>query len=189
MTDPVYGDNPLDPEMRWEETILPAMSGDPEWTAIRNVTAEVQLEANESQWLTRWRRAVTTAEGYQLDQRGEELRYIRPVGWTDDYYRAVLVALLPGIFGRATPGVVYGLCTALAVAPQTFTMEEPTHCTGLFTWLETSLDQALSISSALERIRPPGHRYFVIFFDGPGADAFTIDVSALDGPDLLAEMI
>lgn len=188
-TDPVYGSNPLDPETRWEETILPPMSGDPEWTAIRNVTAEVQEEANASQWLTRWRRSIMTAVGYQLDQRGQELGYIRPAGWDDVYYQGVLVALIPGIFGRATPPVVTALCDALAVAPQSYEIEEPSPLTGLFSWYDTSEDQALSISAALERIRPPGIQYILVYSPVPAGDTFLLDSSLLDGPDGLAAII
>jgi hypothetical protein len=188
VTDPIYGDNPIDPTQLWNETFRPPLLGVMPFVAVRDVFGQMMSDLLESLWLTRWRRAVLTAEGYQLTERGEELAFLQPDGWTEDRYRDVLVALLPATFGRLTPQVVGNVATALLDVGQTFTMEEYAACSAEFVYYATSADDGQSYFSVLNgRARPKGCQYRLIAHDGVGAP-FTVDTSTIDGPDTLAEL-
>lgn len=188
MTDPVYGDNPIDPEQLWDETFRPALRDDPLWQARRAVFTTMVGHLLESLWLIRWRTSVLTAEGYQLQTRGAELQYLQPDGWTEDRYRAVLVALLPATFARLTPAVVGAVATALLDVGQTFTSKEYAPCSAQFTYLNTDADDAIAYFTVLnDRARPKGCQYYLTAHDGVNPP-FTIDTSTIDGPDTLAEL-
>jgi hypothetical protein len=189
MTDPVYGDNPIDTPQLWLGSIVPPLANDPEMEAWRVATATLFQAIAEDQWLTRWRTAATTAEGVQLDELGEAVGYPRPDGYGDDRYRAILVALLPGIWQRPTPPVFAALLDALVVAPQTATMVEELPLAARFTFLETGTDDALNYFAALERIRPRGAQFFAVFEPPGGGDAFEIDTSTINGPDVIAQLL
>lgn len=188
MTDPVYGDNPIDPEQLWNETFRPALLQDPYWIARRNVLVQMVRDVLEALWLTRWRTSVMTAEGVQLTERGAELQYLQPDGWTEGRYRNVLIALLPATFARLTPAVVGAVATALLDVGQSFTSVEYAPCSAEFTFLDTDAEDAIAYFTVLnERARPKGCQYFLIAHDGV-APPFTIDTSTIDGPDTLAEL-
>lgn len=187
-SDPVYGDNPIDPLELWNATFRPPLIPDPYWTARRNVVTQMVRELLEAQWLTLWRRSIVTAVGAQLEARGDELAYPQPVGWTDDRWRAVLIALLPASLARMSPEVVYDLATALLDTGQTFTALEEFPCSARFTYYETDQDDAIAYITALDRARPRGCQYYLVSHPGGGADPFTIDTSQIDGPDTLGDM-
>lgn len=188
VTDPIYGDNPIDPGEQWDTAFRYPLQPDPIYTAIRNVWVGALLEALESQWLTRWRRAVTTAVGAQLDVWGDQLDYIQPAGWTDDRYQAVLTALFPASFARLTPEVVFGLATALLDVGQSFTAVEEWPCAARFTYQETDADDAKAYISALDRARPRGSEYVLVAHPGGGDDPFIVGTSQVAGPDTLAAL-
>lgn len=187
MTDPVYGDNPINPTQLWNGSFRPPLMQDPYWVARRNVFAQMMADLLEALWLTRWRIAVMTAEGAQLTARGVELDYLQPDGWTEDRYRDVLVALLPATFARLTPAVVSGLAFALLDVGQSVTAVEYAPCSAHFTYLNTDADDGIAYFSALDRARPKGCQYYLTAHDGVNPP-FTIDTSTIDGPDTLAEL-
>lgn len=187
-TDPIYGDNPIDPAELWNATFRPPLIPDPYWTARRNVATQMLRDLLEAQWLTRWRTAVLTAVGVQLETLGAELAYDQPVGWTEDRWRAVLVALLPASLARLTTDVVEALAKALLDTGQSVTAVEEAPCSARFTYLETSADDAGAYISALDRARPRGCQYHLVAHPGGGGDPFTIDTSEIDGPDTLADL-
>lgn len=188
MTDPIYGDNPIDPVEGWNETFRPPLVQDPEWVVWRAVFTGLVAEHLESAWLTRWRRSVLTAEGAQLAEHGAELGYPQPVGWTEDRYRAVLVALLPASFAQPTTEVVGDLAEALLDVGQSFTFTEEWPCSARFTFLETDADDATAYASALDRARPRGCQYFLVAHPGGGLSPFILGTSTLDGPDTLSDL-
>ena len=185
MTDPIYGDNPIDPGQLWDESIRPILALDPEWVYWRNVWEQIMLELLESQWLTRWRRAVTTASGAQLDEREEEIGYLCPDGWTDDRCQAVLAAIFAASYIQPTTQIVYNLADALLDVGQSFHFAEEFPCTARFTFFETDADDAVSYASALDRARARGCQYFLVAHPGGGADPFIVDTSLVDGPDTI----
>lgn len=188
-TDPVYGDNPLDPTEMWNETFRPPLVLDPEWLVWRDIWTAAQDEILASQWLTRWRRSVPTAVGVQLETRGAELNYPQPDGWTTERYQAVLTALLAASWTQSQSDVVYNLATALLDDGQSFTFVEEFPSSARFTFLNTSADDAAAYISALDRARPKGSNYVLVAHPGGlGPDPFTIDTSTIDGPDTLADL-
>jgi hypothetical protein len=186
MTDPVYGDNPIDPGALWDGAIAPIFATEPSTVVTRNVWSAGVQALIDDEWLIRWRTSATQAEGVQLDEHGNAINYPRPDGWTDDRYKPVVLALLPTVLGRITPPRVTDVAFALLDGIQTFTVVEPTHCTAVFTFLDTSLDDATAYASALNRARNKGTRYVITYHPGGGTGPFTLDVSTLDGPDTLA---
>lgn len=163
MTDPIYGDSPLDPTEQWDETFIVPLWADPYWQAWRNVAAAMLEEANESQWLMRWRRSLVTAEGQQLIDRGLELGFApKPAGWTDERYRDVLVAIFPGIYGTPTPAVEIGIANALIIPPQTFVAFEELPLSTRFEFTDTSADEGITYLTALDRGRPNGAQITVV---------------------------
>lgn len=182
----VYGEHPIDPFELWNESFIPALVNDPEWIALRNVIARMMRDYLRSQWLIRWRRALTTAMGEQLRRRGEELNYLQPEGWSEDRYRNVLIALLPAALLYITPEIVGNLAKALLDDGQSFTMREEGPCSARFTFLETSADEAVSYLAALNRARHPGCQYFLVAHPGGDASPFVVGTSAVGGPDTLA---
>lgn len=188
-TDPVYGNNPLDPGQMWDSTFRPILVLDPEWVIWRNVWEKLALEILESQWLTRWRRAITTAKGAQLDERELEIGYLCPDGWIDERCQAVLSAIFAASYVIPTTETVYNLATALLDDGQSFTFEEEFPCSARFTYLNTPEDDAVSYFSALDRARARGCQYFLVAHPGGlGPDPFEIDTSTIDGPDTLADL-
>ena len=188
MTDPIYGDNPFDAAEAWNATFRPPMVLDPTWQAWRNVFVAAMADVLESSWLTRWRRSLVTAEGEQLRIRGEELSYLRPAGWTDDRYQAVLSAIFSAALTQPTTATVFALAEALADVGQSWTIEEHWPCSATFYYLETDADDAVSYLSALDRARPRGCEYRLVAHPGGGLSPFGLDSSTLDGPDTLAEL-
>lgn len=187
MTDPVFGDNPIDPVALWNDTFRPALLSDPEWQIWRAVMASMMGDLLESQWLTRWRRSIMTAEGAQLQLWGGQLNYLQPMGWTEDRYRAVLIALLPASFGHPTTDVAFNLAEALLDVGQSFTAQEEWPATSRFTFLATDPNDAIAYLTALNRARASGHQYYLVAHDG--GDPFVLDTSLLDSPDTLALML
>ena len=188
MTDPIYGDHPLDPGEMWDATFPPPLVLDPEWVALRSVWVSAIADVLESQWLTRWRGSVSTAEGIQLDTRGAEIVYPRPDGWTDARYQAVVSAMTPASFARQTSTVAYNLATALLDGAQTMTFTEQYPCSATFTFLETDADDATAYNYALDRARPRGCQFQLVAHPGGGLDPFTIGTSEIGGPDTLAAL-
>lgn len=188
MADPIYGTNPIDPGDLWDQTFRPPLVLDPEWVSWRNVMGFAFGEVAESQWLSRWRRPVSTAEGAQLDARGDELVYPRPDGWSDDRYRPVLMAIEGASFSIQTTAVVFALADALLDGVQTMTFTEQYPCSATFVFLETSADDSVAYFSALDRARPRGCQFFLIAHPGGGGAPFMIGTSTIDGPDTLADL-
>jgi len=189
VTDPVYGDNPLDPAELWNGSFSPALVADPEWAGWRAVVVQLLADFLESQWLTRWRRALVTAEGEQLRVWGDQLSYIQPDGWADSRWRDVLIALLPASLLPPTPEVVGNLATALLDVGQSWTHVEEFPLSDRFTFLETDADDADAYLSALDRARPEGAQYYLVAHPGGGGDPFIIDSSLIDGPDTIGLML
>ena len=182
MTDPIYGDNPIDPVALWNDTFRPTLVLINSHSGSRTVVSQMFDELLESQWLTRWRTSLVTSEGAQLEIWGNQLGYIKPVGWTDDRYKAVLVALFHASFALDTPDVVFDLANALLDVGQTFTFDEFPPCTGRFTFYNTDPGEAVAYTSALNRARSNGHQYYVVAHDGL-TTPFVFGTSLFGGPD------
>ncbi len=189
MTDPIYGNSPLDVGAQWDGTWLTPLNTDPFWIGWRNVWVAALTEANESQWLMRWRRAVTTAEGQQLIDRGLELGFApKPAGWTDERYRDVLVAIVPGAYATPTDKVYVGIADALTFGPQTFVFREELPLSMRVTFTDTSADEAINYRDALEYGRPHGSQFFIVSHRS-AATTFRIGSSPIGGPHTIGTMI
>jgi hypothetical protein len=189
MTDPVYGDNPIDPEALWNEGIRPATWKIELEYQMGLVAQQAMAELLESLWLTRWRTSLATAEGIQLDTRASELGFLCPDGWSEARCQATLQAIFAAALVVQTPAVAYALATAMLDVGQSVTMFEELPCAARFVFLETSSDDAISYATALDRARPNGHQFYVVAHPGGGGSPFVIDSSTIDGPDTLGIMI
>ncbi|HUV48038.1 MAG TPA: hypothetical protein VMX11_03585 [Actinomycetes bacterium] len=185
MTDPVYGDNPIDPGEIWDASFRPVLVQDPTWVHWRNVVVAASIEYLDSQWSVRWRRATTTATGKALDDRGLEVGLLRPAGWTDDRYRAVLVAILPGSFAVPTTEVAFNMATALLVPPQTVQFIEQYPNTATFEYTDATLDDAQSYLATLEYARPWGCQFALVYHPDVLTTA-KVGISTVGGPDTVA---
>lgn len=190
MTDPVYGDTPIDGGEIWDNSFPVPLAADPYWLGWRAVWDGAIDELAQSQWLTRWRRSISSAEGQQLLDVGlGQVGYApKPDGWTDDRYRAVLGAIAAAQGGDESPAALVAIADALIVAPQTFTIEEQLPGTILFTFLDTDANDAAAYLAALEFGRPKGER-LLLEYHPDALTMFTLDASLLDGADVLGDLL
>lgn len=186
MTDPIFGDTPIDGGQTWDEVWLRPLYTDPYWIAWRNVWDAAMYEWAQSQWLTRWRRSLVTAEGQQLIDRGFEIapNFPKPVGWTDERYRDVLIAMVPGVFATPTPAVLVGIATALLDGSQTFIAYDEPPLSQRVSFFDLPIDEATTYLAALSRARPNGGQIFVTAHPDALTTA-TIGTSTIGGPDTL----
>jgi hypothetical protein len=186
MTDPIYGDTPLDPEQRWWDTMRPPLVNDPEMLAWKEVITAAMLELNQSSWLVRWRtKSVVTAEGIHLDAKGRDLRFLRPDGWDDDRYRNVLIPLDGIAFGGRPPSATAELAEGLVDGAQTWELATADPMTYIVRFFGITADEALTYFSVLNLARPKAVRMVLEHSTEVAADVFELDSSLLDGTDVL----
>lgn len=187
MTDPIYGDNPIDPDDAWYRSMRPPLVNDPEIDTWRRVNSAAMLEVLESSWLVRWRaKSPVTAEGVHLSAFGSALKFPRPDGWSDDRYQPVVVAIDGATLSGKQPQVTAALADALVDGVQTWEMLQPAPATYVVVFYSLSADEAQTYRDVLERGRKRGIRFLLIYSTVPKAGSFVLDVSLLDGPDILA---
>lgn len=187
MTDPIYGDNPIDPDDAWYRSMRPPLVTDPEIDVWRRVITGAMLEVLESSWLVRWRaKSPVTAAGAHLDAFGSSLAFPRPDGWADTRYRPVVVAIDGATLSGKQPQVTSALADALVDGAQTWEMIAPAPASYVVVFYSLSSDEAQTYRDVLERGRKRGIRFLLLYSTVPKANAFVLDVSQLDGPDLLA---
>lgn len=185
MTDPVYGDHPIDPQFLWDSTIRPSLAGIAVVRDLGVVWSQALAEILEADWLTRWRRTLATAEGVQLDTWAATFSYLCPDGWSEDRCRAVLMAIVPAALATPTTARAFAVATAVLDVGQTVTYEDEFPCSGRFTFLDTSADDAISYVVALERARPRACQFFVVAHPGGGGPPFVINSSQISGLDTI----
>jgi hypothetical protein len=185
--DPIYAQNPVDPNTRWFQTMRPPLVKDPEiqvWQAV--LTAAVG-ELLASSWEVRWRvGSVLTAIGVHLDALGRDLGFLRPDGWSDERYQNVLVPIDGAVGTNRQPSVTKALAAGLVNGAQTWLLERPDPLTYVVYFFELTENEALTYFDVLYRGRPHGVRMVLVFSPEAAPDVFTLDESALDGPDVLA---
>lgn len=190
MTDPIYGDNPVDPDYRWWQTMRPPLVNDPEIEVWRNVIGGAVGDLLESSWSVRWRTgSVMTALGVHLDALGDDLGFPRPDGWDADRYRAALIPIEGAAGTRRTPAATKALAGGLADGSQTWLISQADPLTYVVYFFGVSDDEAMTYYSVLDRGRPTAVRMVLVYSPSAAEDVFTLDSSLLDGPDVLAKMI
>jgi hypothetical protein len=184
--DPIYGANPIDPEQRWWDTIRPPLANDPEIQVWQTVVSEIVNDLLESAWLVRWRCAgVLTAEGIHLDTFGRDLGFLRPDGWSDERYSAVLSPIEGVAFGIRVVPTTQQLAEGLVQVDQEWTIQDADPATYIITFLGVTADEALTYFSVLNLGRPKGVRMVMVHSPDPDA-VFILGSSLLGGPDVLA---
>jgi hypothetical protein len=190
MTDPIYGDNPIDPEQRWWDTMRPPLVNDAEMLVWKEVLTEAMLEVAESSWLVRWRtKSVVTAVGIHLDAKGKDLGFLRPDGWDDERYQNALIPIDGISFGVRTPSATADLAAGLVDGAQTWGMAVADPMTYVVSFFGITSDEALTYFSVLNLGRPKAVRMALVYSASAEADVFFLDSSLLDGPDILADSL
>jgi hypothetical protein len=190
MTDPTYGDNPIDVEDLWYRTMRPPLVNDPEINVWRQVVTEAAQEILDSSWLVRWRVGfMLTAEGVHLDAAYADIGLVRPDGWSDDRARPVGVAVEGAIGTGRGVDVTRAIADALEQPGQTWEMTRPAPATYVVLFYAITDDEAQTYRSFLEYGRKKGIRFLMVYSNAAKADTFTLDVSLLDGPNVLAKII
>jgi len=187
--DPTYGANPIDLDLRWYQLIRPPLANDVETNAWRAVYTAAGQEILDSSWQVRWRcKSVSTALGVHLDALGSDY-LLRPDGWSDDRYRSAVVAI-DGVAGAyRTPARTAALADGLEQAGQAWEMMQAAPAAYVVIFYAITADEALTYRDVMEWGRPKGVGFFMVYSTVAKADTFVLDVSLLDGPDLLAEII
>jgi hypothetical protein len=190
VTDPIFGDTPLDGGQLWDQVWLRPLYTDPYWQGWRNVLAEALGEFYQSQWLMRWRRALVFAEGTQLLERGFEIapNFPQPDGWNDERYRDVLIAMVPGVVATPTPAVLVGIAEALVEGGQTFVCYDEPPLSQRVSFFDVAIDDATNYLAALSRARPNGGQIFLTVHPDL-LTAFTIGTSTIGGFDTLGTIL
>jgi len=187
MPDPDYGPSPVDLDKRWYQTMRPPLVNDPEievWRAV--VTGHFGQQA-DSAWSVRWRtNSVQTAVGVHLDALALDLGFLRPDGWSDDRFQAVAIAIDGAVLSNRPPSVTQALATALVQPGQTFELEQTASLVYVVTFYAITDDEALTYCSVLDYGRPKGVLAVCQWSNVAKAATFVLDVSLLDGSDVLA---
>lgn len=187
MTDPVYGDNPLDPDARWYQTMRPPLVNDPEIQVWRVVIGAAVREMAESSWLVRWRtKSVASAEGVHLDAHGLDVGLMRPDGWDEQRYRNVLVPVVGAMSGNRPPSVTKALAAGLVHGGQTWKLSRPGALVYVVYFFGLTPNEALTYFDVLNLGRPTSVRLVLVYSPEAEADVFELDESELDGDDVLA---
>ncbi len=187
--DPIYGPNPIDLDLRWYQLIRPPLANDVETNAWRVTINGALQELLDSSWQVRGRcKSVTTALGVHLDALGSDY-LLRPDGWSDDRYRSAVMAI-DGVAGAyRTPARTAALAEGLVQVGQTWEMDQAAPAAYVVVFYAITDDEAQTYRSVMEWGRPKGIGLFMVYSNVAKADAFVLDVSLLDGPDLLAKII
>lgn len=187
MTDPIYGDSPIDIDQRWWESMRPPLVNDPEIVAWQAVIKGVFGEIAASAWLVRWRtKSVYTALGVHLDAKGRDLNFIRPDSWDDDRYSSALIPIEGAAFGIRPPSATAALAEGLVTGTQAWEMITADPLTYVVVFYELTVDESLTYFTVLNLARPRGVRFVLVYSPEAKADVFVLDDSLLDGPDILA---
>jgi hypothetical protein len=192
VTDPIYGDNPIDVGLLWDSTFRPPLVNDAEMKVWRAVVVGAVDEKNESSWLIRWRvGSVLTAEGVHMDNLGDELKFPRPDGWDDDRYRAALVPIEGVVLTLKVPARTVALAAGLTDAQpgQSFKVAQlvdigAAYCVAFF---GVSANEMQTYRVVMEYGRPKGVEMCLVFSPFPEDEVFTIEVSEIGGPDVIAD--
>lgn len=191
MTDPTYGDNPLDAELRWFQTMRPPLVNDPEIRAWQAVIKDSMGELAESSWSVRWRtKSASTAFGVHLDAKGADLGFLRPGvdPWDDDRYRATLLAIEGATIGNRPPSVTSALADALIQDGQTWEMTQADPLTYRVYMYGLTADDAVAYFDVLRLGKPTAIRLVMVHSTEPKAGTFVLDSTDMDGPDLLVAL-
>lgn len=189
MTDPIYGDPPIDVVIEWSEGMWPALLVDPEILAWRATITDAITELVDSAWSVQWRcKSPATAIGIHLDAFGEGLEQPRPDGWDDDRYRPVVVALDGSTPGRRVVDTTIAIANALVFGSQAWELLEADPHTYVVFFFELPTAEAATYLAILDRGRPKGFRMILAYSEQPKAGAFVLDESDLDGPDVLLQI-
>ncbi len=188
--DPKYGLAPNPTIELWNQLFAGNLTiFDDEWEAWRAVISDVMGQFLQSQWQVRWRRALSEAEGVQLDEYGETFGYLRPDGFDDTRYRGVLLAIFAAALTYPTIARARAVADALLGPGQSYVVSEEGSLVACWTFFGTSQLDIGAFRSALEYARAYGVQFVFKGFDGPVADAFRIDISEIDGPDQIGYFI
>ena len=187
MSDPLYGDNPIDALDTWYRYSRPPLVNDAESSVWKTVIVAMMNDLLESSWLVRWRvGSPVTAEGIHLDAVGADFGLLRPDGWGDERWGPVLVAVDGAFISGRTPDVTAALADALEQPGQSWEMDRPGNLEYVVYFYGISADEAETYREILEFGRPKGVGFEFIWSNAPKADTFVLDDSLLDGPDVLA---
>ena len=187
MTDPTYGDNPIDPGARWDQLMRPPLVNDDEVQALRTVVVAMMLELLESSWSVRWRvGSVLTSEGVHLDAVASDFKLLRPDGWSDDRWRAALIPIDAAFLSNRTVDGTKALAAGLAQPGQTWEIDRPGNLEYIVYFFGITADEAEIYREILEFGRPKGVGFTLVWSAVPKADTFVWDVSLYDGPDTRA---
>lgn len=185
-TDSVYGENPLDPETRWDQTMRPPLVNDPEFQVWRTVIGAAVRELAESSWLVRWRtKSIVTALGAHLEAHGKGL-LLRPSGWSDERYRNVLIPI-EGVFGtNRPPSATKALAAGLVNGAQTWKVTRADPLTYVVYFFELTENEAKTYFSVLSLGRPTAVRFVLVYSPEPESGTFILGSSLLGSGDVLA---
>lgn len=185
--DPLYAQSPLNPTLRWNQTMRPPLVNDPEMRVWRTVISACVGELAQSSWLVRWRtRSVVTAIGAHLDAFGKDLGSLRPDGWSDERFQNVLIPIEGGAQTNRPPSVTKALAAGLVNGDQTWLVVRPTALQYVVYFFSLTENEAKTYFNVLNLGRPTAVRLVLVYSPEAAPDVFTLDSSLLDGPDVLA---
>lgn len=195
MTDPIYGDSPIDVGLLWDSTLRPPLVNDDEMKVWRAVVVGAVDEKNESSWLIRWRvGSVLTAEGVHLDNLGTELKFPRPDGWDDDRYRAALVPIEGVVLTLKVPSRTVALAAGLTDAQpgQSFKVAQLVDIGAVYCVLLFGVDanEVQTYRTVLEYGRPKGVELCLLFTPAEEDEVLYLDGfmgATLDGPAVMID--